>query len=271
MSEQYPIDSDSLKSQILKADMPKHIAIIMDGNGRWAQRRLKPRILGHRAGVASVRRTVEAAAELGVQVLTLFAFSEENWGRPKDEIAGVFALLDKYIVSERQTLADNNIKFKVIGRLDALPVKTRERVLETEAYLQANTGLTLVIALSYGSRQEVAHACRQVAALVQAGQLLLEDITSEVLAQNLWTSGLPDPDLLIRTSGEQRISNFLLWQLAYAELWFTNKCWPDFQKDDLFQAIFDFQNRERRYGLAPKQNLDPWINFSCGSREIPNG
>ena len=220
----------------------------MDGNGRWARERNKPRVFGHRAGVASARAAVEAAVEIGVDVLTLYAFSEENWGRPKDEIRAIFSLIDRYVVAERQKLAEHNIRFQVIGRVEALPSRTQKNIRDTAAYLENNTGMTLVIALSYGSRQEIADACRQIAADVVDGRCRMEQVTPDTVDRYLATSSLPDPDLFIRTSGEKRLSNFLLWQLAYSELWFTEKFWPEFGKGDFYRAVADFQKRCRRFG-----------------------
>lgn len=238
-----------LASQIDPDKKPRHIAVVMDGNGRWAKSRFKPRVFGHKAGAESVRRTVEACARLGIEVLTLYAFSEENWGRPKDEVSSIFSLLDQYILSEKEKLKANNIRFKVIGRIDGLPQKTKNSINETIAYLSHSTGMTLVVAISYGSRQEIAEAVSLLLQKALDEGLQPKQITPNLLEEHLFTSGLPDVDLLIRTSGEKRISNFLLWQIAYAELWFTDKCWPDFKEEDLYLAILDFQKRSRRFGL----------------------
>lgn len=232
--------------------IPQHVAIIMDGNGRWAQERRKPRLWGHKKGVESVRETVRSAAELGLKVLTLYAFSEENWGRPDDEVAGILSLLNTFIVRERNELDANNVRLTTIGCLQHLPEKTSKKVRETIDILQNNTGLILNIALSYGAKSEICYAMQNIGRDIAAGKVKIEDITPNFVDQYLWTKGLPDPDLLIRTSGEQRISNFLLWQIAYSELYFTPVYWPDFRKEHLLAAIQSFQNRQRRYGLLPE-------------------
>jgi undecaprenyl diphosphate synthase len=240
--------STHLKQDILKKPLPSHIAVIMDGNGRWAKKKNKPRLLGHRLGAQSVRQIIEAAVEINLRCLTLYAFSEENWKRPQREIQGIFSLLHSYLLSERKNLARHNIRLQTIGRIEALPQKLQDRIRETKEFLGSNTGLTLVLALSYGGRQEILEATKKLAHMVQDGTLDPESINPQVFSQALFTGSLPDPDLLIRTSGEQRLSNFLLWQMAYGELWFTDKCWPDFGKADFYQAIQDFQERGRRFG-----------------------
>lgn len=235
--------------QIKKGEIPAHIAIIMDGNGRWAAQRYQPRLWGHQKGVESVKAVVEAAAELGVKVLTLYAFSEENWGRPPEEVSGIFTLLDTYIVKERESLRKNNIALRAMGHLDKLSLRTRELISETESILKEGSRLLVNIALSYGSRSEITNACKLIAEKVKNSEMQVADITPEALSEHLWTSDLPDPDLFIRTSGELRLSNFLLWQISYAELWFTPVLWPDFRKEHLYESIQSFQNRKRRYGL----------------------
>jgi undecaprenyl diphosphate synthase len=220
----------------------------MDGNGRWAATRNRPRIYGHGKGAESVREVVEAAGELGIEALTLYAFSEENWSRPLVEVMGIMKLLDRYVRGERENLAKNNVRFRVIGSLDRIPAATRRAVLETEEYLASQTGLVLNVALSYGGRSEIVEAARKLAYQVSAGSLKPSDITPDLFGESLMTSGLPDPDLIIRTSGEQRISNFLLWQIAYSELYFSPVHWPDFKKTHFFEAIEDFQGRSRRFG-----------------------
>lgn len=246
--------SETLPSEIIeelrRGKLPRHVAIIMDGNGRWAKSRGKPRVFGHQKGVGSVRSAVEIASELGIEVLTLYAFSDENWGRPESEVSALMKLLETYVVKERQKLFKSNVKFQVIGDLDRLSPRTRSLVLETQEFLSKNTGLILNIALSYGSRNELTCAFKEIALKVKQGELEIENINSESISRHLWTRGLPDPDLFIRTSGEQRISNFLLWQIAYAELWFTPILWPDFSKKHFCEAIRDYQSRERRYGLV---------------------
>jgi undecaprenyl diphosphate synthase len=227
---------------------PHHIAIIMDGNGRWATARGLPRVFGHRAGAQTVRRVVEACCELGVRALTLYAFSWENRDRPTDEIHELMGLLDEFVRRETPTLLANRIRLQAIGRLEELPagvVSNLRRVIAQTAQCER---LTLTLALSYGGRQEIVDAARRLAELVRRGELRPEQIDETRLAQQLYTAGLPDPDLLIRTSGEQRLSNFLLWQSSYAELYVTPKLWPDFSKDDLVEAIAEFERRERRFG-----------------------
>ena len=230
--------------------LPRHIAIIMDGNGRWARRRHLPRVAGHRAGIEAVRDTVETAARLGVEVLTLFAFSLENWKRPRAEVDTLMGLLREYLDKERRRLLENNIRFHVIGRRDDLDAGIGRQLGRLEDETASHTGLTFNIALSYGGRAEIVDACRT---------LLREGLAPELLdetefARRLYTGSQPDPDLLIRTSGELRVSNFLLWQIAYAEIWVTPTLWPEFRRRHLFEAILDFQGRERRYGgLTPEQ------------------
>lgn len=232
--------------------VPQHVAIIMDGNGRWAQSRNLPRVMGHRKGVESVRVIVQEAVRQHIRVLTLYAFSDENWGRPKAEVAALFSLLRSYITKEVQTLHKNNIRLQLIGDLGLLPEKTRQAVEKARLVLAENTGMVLTIALSYGARSELTRAVRLLAKQVQGGTLAPEDITPESIQANLWTAGLPDPDLFIRTSGELRLSNFLLWQIAYTELWFSPVYWPDFRESHFLEAIAAYQQRKRRYGL-----LDP--------------
>lgn len=245
-----PIDLD----QVPKNRLPQHVAIIMDGNGRWAKSRLRPRIWGHSRGVDSVRAVVERAGELGIKVLTLFAFSEENWGRPTDEVSGIMQLLDTYIVRERTELMAKNVQFRTSGDLSRLPPKTRTLIEETTRLLSTNSGLILNIALSYSGRSEIVAAAQSLARRAAAGEIKPEQIDQTMLGHELMTGDLPDPDLLIRTSGELRISNFLLWQLAYAELYFTETLWPDFRKSHFEEAIRTYLQRERRYGLVITKN-----------------
>ncbi|MBI3449816.1 MAG: isoprenyl transferase [Acidobacteria bacterium] len=228
--------------------LPAHVAIIMDGNGRWATSRRLPRVAGHRAGIDAVRDVVESSARLGLKVLTLYAFSQENWKRPRTEISTLMALLKEYVRRELQTLLRNNIRFQVIGRFHELDPSVRahlERGMEATRHC---TGLLFNIALSYGGRSEILDACRGLLEAARAGNVDPANITEEDFASHLYTAGQPDPDLLIRTSGELRISNFLLWQIAYAEIWVTPTLWPDFRAQELLQAIVDYQKRERRYG-----------------------
>ncbi len=243
----------SLKDAINVERLPRHIAIIMDGNGRWAQEKGEDRLFGHLHGVESVRNIVEGCAELGIEYLTLYAFSTENWDRPANEVSGLMEILVDTIRKEVPTLNKNNIKLHVIGDLNMLPVSARQALEEALIETGKNTGLNLVMALSYSSRWELVNAVKNIAADVKGGTLDPINITQETLQKYLSTSEFPDPELMIRTSGEYRISNFLLYQLAYAELYFTNTRWPDFRKDNLYEAIIDFQNRERRFGKTGEQ------------------
>lgn len=237
-----------------KADkLPRHVAVIMDGNGRWAKARMLRRIVGHRKGVETVRVIVEECSRLGIGYLTLYAFSAENWSRPKTEVHALMALLKKYIRMEVPRMQQNNIRFNVIGAREELPPDVRQVVSDAIAVTSGNTGMTLTLALSYGSRQEIIRACRSVAADVTAGRITPEEVTEQGFARYLYTDGMPDPDLLIRTSGETRVSNFLLWQMAYTELYFTEVNWPDFTAQELHKALADFHRRERRFGLTSDQ------------------
>ena len=237
--------------------LPRHIAIIMDGNGRWARSRNLPRVEGHRAGIAAVRDVVEASAWLGFQVLTLYAFSVENWKRPRFEVNTLMTLLREYLRRELRTLLDNNIAFNVIGRVEELNDAVRRDLEDTVTRTRDNTGLLFNIALSYGGRAEIVDACNRLVQERERGGPA-EPITEDVFERYLYTAGQPDPDLLIRTSGELRISNFLLWQIAYAEIWVTSTLWPDFRRRHLFEAILDYQRRERRYGgIEPQSQPGP--------------
>lgn len=233
--------------------LPRHLAIIMDGNGRWAKARLLPRIMGHRKGVETVRLIVEECSQLGIGYLTLFAFSAENWSRPKTEVRSLMTLLKKYIRMEVPRMMRNNIRFNVIGNREDLPADVGAALDEAMAVTAANNGMTLTLALSYGARQEILQAVKRIAAAAAQGGLQPTDLTETSFADYLYTPTLPDPDLLIRTSGEMRISNFLLWQLAYAELYFTDINWPDFGKEELHKALGDYRSRERRFGLTSDQ------------------
>lgn len=241
------------KEQIDITKLPKHIAIIMDGNGRWAKGRGKLRIFGHHNGVLSVRDVVEGAGEIGVKYLTLYTFSSENWNRPKLEVTAIMELLISTIHKEIAKLMENNVRLNTIGDIDMLPAKAARELKAAIGKTAANTGLTLTLALSYGSRREILHAAKQLALKAQQGLINPENITDEVFSEHLYTAGMPDPELLIRTSGEYRISNYLLWQIAYAELYFTDKLWPDFRREDLYEAILDYQKRERRFGKISEQ------------------
>ncbi len=243
----------SLLQKINKDYLPRHIAIIMDGNGRWAQEKGEDRLFGHLHGVESVRNIVEGAAELGIGYLTLYAFSTENWDRPEYEVTGLMELLVDTIRKEVPTLNKNNIKLHVIGDMGMLPENARKELEEALTETSQNTGLNLIMALSYSSRWELANAVKNIAADVKAGKLQPESISQDTMQQYLSTSAFPDPELMIRTSGEYRISNFLLYQLAYTELYFTNTLWPDFRKENLYEAIADFQARERRFGKTGEQ------------------
>jgi undecaprenyl diphosphate synthase len=242
------------KKELLFTDkLPKHIAIIMDGNGRWAKQQGMLRTFGHANGVTAVRDVTEAAAELGISVLTLYAFSTENWNRPKFEIDALMSLLVQTISKETDTLMKNNIRLATIGDTDSLPDGVKEKLQKAIDRTSGNTRMTLVLALSYSSRWEITKAAQEIAKEVKEGRLSIDDINEVTIASHLSTSEWPDPELMIRTSGETRISNYLLWQLAYAELYFTTKLWPDFQKEDFYEAIYNFQNRERRFGMTSEQ------------------
>ena len=228
--------------------IPQHVAIIMDGNGRWAKEQGKLRVFGHQNGVKAVKDTVEGAVELGLKYLTLYAFSTENWNRPQQEVNALMEILVKTITKETATLMKHQIRLNAIGDLTSLPVACYQELMEAMEKTSANTRCTLTLALSYSSRWELTEALKTVATKVKKGELRPEDITEQLLSEHLTTAGLPDPELMIRTSGELRLSNFMMWQLAYTELYFTPKLWPDFRRSDLHEAILDFQKRERRFG-----------------------
>ncbi|MBO4369795.1 MAG: isoprenyl transferase [Paludibacteraceae bacterium] len=240
-------------TQISTDNIPKHIAIIMDGNGRWAKKNGKPRIYGHRNALKAVREATETAAELGVRYLTLYAFSEENWNRPAAEVNGLMELLASAIETETTTLLNNNIRLLTIGHTDKLPATVAEQLGKSIERTAGNTGLTLILALSYSSHDEITEAAKSIAQDVKDGKIQIEDIDKELIGNRLYTKNIPNPELLIRTSGESRLSNFLLWQSAYTELYFTNLLWPDFRKSDLKEAILNYQNRERRFGKTSEQ------------------
>jgi len=249
-----------LKSQINMSKLPQHVAIIMDGNGRWARKRGNERIFGHRNAVESVRQVVEAAGELGIGYLTLYAFSTENWKRPRTEVEALMSLLVSTIRNETEKLHENNVKLLAIGNLNDLPKNISKQLNQSIEYTKNNTGLKLVLALSYSGRWEIAEAARKMGEAVQKGELKPEDIDSCTFTSYMTTAGIPDPDLLVRTSGERRISNFLLWQLAYAELYFTPVLWPDFRKDHFYEAVIDFQRRERRFGKVSDELKAETVN-----------
>ena len=243
----------SYKEQIKHDRLPRHIAIIMDGNGRWAKREGMARMFGHRKGVETVHQITEAAAELGIKYLTLYTFSTENWNRPKEEVDALMGLLVDTIAKETPTLMKNNIRLETIGDLERLPEQTRNKFIQCIQETSKNTGLTLVVALSYSSRWEIIRATQQIAQAVKDGRILVEDINEELMSSSMTTHYMPDPDLLIRTSGELRISNFLLWQLAYSELYFTDCLWPEFTTEEFYRAIVNYQHRERRFGKTSEQ------------------
>ncbi|MFA7379321.1 MAG: isoprenyl transferase [Bacteroidia bacterium] len=242
-----------MKTQLNPEKLPSHIAIIMDGNGRWAKGKGKLRIFGHHNGVKSVREVTEASAELGIKYLTLYAFSTENWNRPKLEIDALMELLVATINRETKTLMENNIKLATIGDTDSLPQRCRKELLEAIKTTSTNTGMTLVLALSYSARWDLVQAVKKITKQVEAGKIKPDDINDAIVSTHLTTADFPEPELLIRTSGEERLSNFLLWELAYSELYFTDTLWPDFRKEDLYKAILNYQQRERRFGKTSEQ------------------
>jgi undecaprenyl diphosphate synthase len=246
-------EMSDLKKDINLEKLPRHVAVIMDGNGRWAEKRGNQRIFGHKNAVTAVRDTVEACAELGIQYLTLYAFSTENWKRPKSEVEALMSLLVSTIHSETKTLLENNIRLRTIGNIQSLPEKVQEQLMQAKTMTAGNTGLNLVLALSYGSRWEILNAIKKLAADIGEGKVQPDEVNESVFSQYLDTTEIPDPELVIRTSGEYRISNFLLWQIAYAELYFTPTLWPDFRRDHLYTAILSYQNRERRFGKTADQ------------------
>lgn len=242
-----------LKDSINKDTIPKHVAIIMDGNGRWAKQHGEDRIFGHHEGVNSVREIVEACGEIGVKYLTLYAFSTENWNRPKEEVDALMELLVSTISMETPNLHKKGVKLAVIGDVESLPVSCQKELQESLEITANNDKVTLILALSYSSKWEITEAVKKIALQIESGQLKASDISSKVIEEHLNTTSYPDPELMIRTSGENRISNFLLWQLAYAEFYFTDVLWPDFRKEDFFKAIISYQNRERRFGKTSDQ------------------
>jgi undecaprenyl diphosphate synthase len=243
----------SFKEKIQLQNVPKHIAVIMDGNGRWAKQQGEERIFGHMNGVESVREVLKAASEIGVKHLTLYAFSTENWNRPKEEVEALMNLLVQTIASETEELNENDVKLSAIGDLDNLPASCRHSLFEAIEKTKANKRINLILALSYSARWEMTNAIRKIASDVKCGKLKEEEIKEDTINGYLTTSNIPDPELLIRTSGECRISNFLLWQCAYTEFYFTPVLWPDFKKETLFEAVYDYQQRERRFGKVSEQ------------------
>ncbi len=242
-----------LKDSINKNNIPKHVAIIMDGNGRWAKQQGEDRVFGHYEGVNSVREIVEACGEIGVKYLTLYAFSTENWNRPKEEVDALMELLVSTISMETPNLHKKGVKLAVIGDVNSLPASCQKELQESIDITAQNTTVTLILALSYSSKWEITDAVKKIANQLKAGVITSSDITSQLIEQHLNTKNFPDPELMIRTSGENRISNFLLWQLAYAEFYFTDVLWPDFRKEEFFKAIISYQNRERRFGKTSEQ------------------
>lgn len=249
-----------LRAKLEVNGMPRHVAIIMDGNGRWAVRRGMPRIMGHKRGAETVRTVVELCRKLGIQVLTLYAFSDENWGRPRQEVSFLMNMLGGYLRSEIRTMRENGIRFRTIGRTDRLPRTAQKWIEKAKSETAGNAGMVLNLALSYGGRSEILEAVRRVLAADGAAA----DLDERSFSAHLDTAGLPDPDLIIRTSGEKRISNFLLWQAAYAELYFTDVLWPDFNEKELLAALLDFQGRQRRFGLTDAQ-----LEGGSGPRTLP--
>jgi undecaprenyl diphosphate synthase len=242
-----------ITTTINTATLPRHLAIIMDGNGRWAKKQGMLRVFGHENGTKAVRQTVEACAKLGIQYLTLYAFSTENWNRPKLEVDTLMKLLINSLKNELPTLQKNNIRLNMIGNMNMLPENAQKQLLDVIEQTKGNTRMTLTLALSYGSREEIVQAVQAISTKVKDGELLANDINDDVISQHLYTHDMPDVDLVIRTSGEQRISNFLLWQIAYAEFYFTEELWPDFREKHLHEAIISYQNRERRFGKTSEQ------------------
>jgi len=246
----------SLLEKIKTDRLPSHIAIIMDGNGRWARQRGMDRIFGHQQGVNALREIIEAAAELRIKYLTVYAFSTENWGRPDEEVSALMGIMVQSLNKETGTLMKNNIRLKAIGDTDRLAEDVRSRLMETINLTAGATGLNLIVAMSYSSRWEITEAAKKLASDIVEGKTIADNIADHDFEKYLTTRGIPDPDLMIRTSGELRISNFLLWQIAYAELYFTEKLWPDFSKEEFYKAIIDFQKRERRFGKTSEQLLE---------------
>jgi undecaprenyl diphosphate synthase len=248
VAELLALPEEELKELLLSRPLPRHVAVIMDGNGRWAVQRGLPRVAGHSEGVTSVRNVVRAAGELGIEFLTLYAFSSENWNRPSHEVSTLMSLLERSVDRELPELMARNVIFRVIGRPNGVPPAVKRRIEHVVEATAGNTGLTLLMAFNYGGRDELIDACRALAREVQAGRIRPDEIDDVRMSRALYTDGVPDPDLLIRTSGEMRVSNFLLWQIAYTELWVTPTLWPDFGARDLYRAVADFQQRDRRFG-----------------------
>jgi undecaprenyl diphosphate synthase len=252
------IQPDSEEEQLVKqldfSRLPRHVAVIMDGNGRWAEKRKLPRVEGHRAGSKSVQEVIETCARLGIKFLTLYAFSKENWKRPRREVATLWKLLESYLKKEDKVLVENQLRLKVIGRRDGIPASVTRELDRVQELTKDNSRLTVVLALNYGGRDEIVDAVKKI---LKAKEFNIEDLDEKEFSRHLYTAKLPDPDLLIRTSGELRVSNFLLWQIAYSEIWITPEFWPDFRKKHLLQALIDYQKRERRFGdIFPREVRD---------------
>lgn len=267
-SKQTAEDRETQQRIVAAGKLPKHIAIIMDGNGRWAVERSLPRVAGHQAGISSVRDIVEAASLIGVQNLTLYAFSMENWRRPRAEVSVLMDLLVRYLREELEEMHRNNIRLQAIGKLNALPKNVQKQLFDSIETMKNNTGLVLTLALSYSARWDIVRAVQMIALDVRRGKISPEDITEEMFSTYLLTQNMPDPDLVIRTSGEMRLSNFLLWETAYAEIYITNKLWPDFRRNDLYAALMDFIGRERRYGKTSQQIAEENSNENYMQRII---
>jgi len=251
------VTESALLAQLDRENLPRHVAVILDGNGRWAKTNRLPRIFGHRQGAKSVRAIVVLSRELGIEVLSLYAFSNENWRRPKGEIVALMTLLEKYLQGELNTLMENNVRFQAVGQIERLPAPVARLVRSVEATTAGNTAMTLILALSYGGRTEISDAAVRLAEDVQRGKIALEEITEDRFARYLYAPDVPDPDLLIRTSGEMRISNFLLWQMAYTEFYFTETLWPSFRRCDFLHALLAYQKRERRFGRVRSKPAEP--------------
>lgn len=249
------MNSGQTKTSISKQNLPEHVAIIMDGNGRWAKKRSLPRLAGHHEGIRSVREITRICGEIGIKHLTLYTFSTENWSRPKTEVSALMTLLFRTISDEVESLNKNNVKLSTIGDLSTLPDKARTGIENGIRLTQNNTGLNLILALSYGGRQEILHAVKSISKKVKSGEISADQMTEDFFSRHLYTADTPDPDLLIRTGGEFRMSNFLLWQAAYTELYTSNVFWPDFREKELLEALQEYQRRERRFGLTSEQTV----------------
>lgn len=260
----------SWKEKIDLTRLPQHVAVIMDGNGRWAQQQGKLRVFGHQSGVSAVRETAEGAAEIGVKFVTLYAFSTENWNRPKEEVQALMQLLVHTIHAETETLHKNNIRLQTIGDTESLPEDCRRELKEAIDATAGNTRMTLILALSYSSRWEIVEASKKIAAEIQSGKLDPSTLDADAFGKYLTTAAFPDPELLVRTSGEHRISNFLLWQVAYSEFYFTDVLWPDFDREEFYKAIVDYQGRERRFGKTSAQIIDETLTSIVSGNEDEN-